>query len=138
MSVAYFSDKIEDIVGEKIMIFLMPATVLCGILTLIFSSGFVAVYIGYLLIEISFGLQGAVLNKYLQQHLETKYRSTVESLQWFYSGLYSAIILFIAGFITQASNIHYTFAFIFIISLALLISPTYFLIKDAKSSKSTP
>jgi MFS family permease len=119
--------------GKRTLIIVMPIMFATGMLLLILGHGPIPILIGLLLIELVFGVQGGVLNAYLQEHLESTQRSSVESIQSLFGGIQNFVLILLIGIITQATTLQFAFAFLLIVWAVLIIPPMRSISRQAKS-----
>lgn len=130
---SHFAFSIERKIGEKAMLLLMPALFITGSLFFIFGNTPIAIIAGLIAIEIFLGTQGAVLNTYMQRHVESAYRSTVDSLTGFYGAAYRAIMYLCMGVLADIWSIRASIVLLLAMSLFLIIPPLWLLVKANKA-----
>jgi MFS family permease len=119
----HFAHEIENIIGKKKIIWLLPIPAIVGYLIIAFFPGYL-ILIGIYLVPILRGLNMPVLLKYIHEETFSDKRATVISIQnWIFRLSYFCIAPLI-GFIGNNYNIRFAFvisAFIVLISTGFFI-----------------
>lgn len=129
--VSYNTSRIEQRIGERAVVMFLPASLILGAVFLIAGSSPLPILIGFLFMELMLGMQSVVLSAYLQRHLASMQRSTIESLSSFYRHVFQAVLFFLAGFIADIWSIDVALTFVVGVMLFLIAPPLYFLVKES-------
>ncbi|MCK5474441.1 MAG: MFS transporter [Candidatus Aenigmarchaeota archaeon] len=109
--------KIEDAIGEKASLILMPAVTVIAFLFLSFENlywGVIAVILG----QFAWGYSTPVMGEYVNRHVSSKNRATVLSVQSLAMNLAAAVTLPFVGYIVDV----YSLSQAFMLSAFLLFS----------------
>jgi predicted MFS family arabinose efflux permease len=129
---AYMGLRVENKIGEKAMLLLMPSLFAIGALLFIFGNGPLYIIAALVAVEIFLGFQGAVLNTYTQRHVDSAYRSTVESLTSVYGSAYKAIMYLCMGVLADALSIQAAMILLLIVTAFLITPPLYLMTKASQ------
>lgn len=116
------------------MLLLMPILLVTGLLFFIFSSSPWHIITGMIIIEIMLGLQGALLSGYLQRHVKSAYRSTIESLSGFYSSIYRASLFLLLGIAAELFSLQFALSILLAVMLFMIIPPLWLLVKGTRAT----
>ncbi len=117
---AYSANRIENIIGEKSSLIIIPALTIIALLLLSTGSlalGIIAIILG----QFAWGYSDPVINDYINRHIASHNRATILSVNSLAASIAAAIILPLTGYITDAYTLTHTFMLCAILLLTINI-----------------
>ncbi len=114
---AFSSHRIENIIGEKASLIMIPALTIIALILLSIGHlplGFMAIVLG----QFAWGYSDPVINDYINRHIASRNRATILSINSLSISMAGAIVLPFMGYLVDA----YTLAHAFLLSAFLLFA----------------
>jgi len=112
-----FMNPIEEFLGEKKSMLLIPISTIIGILIVFFSKSLLLSIIGISLFELNWGFLNPLISSYMNEHLPTKYRATIISFNGFIIGIGSLTFIPLMG---RLGDISLDYSFLLILLLGII------------------
>lgn len=128
------TSKIENIIGEKKSLLIVPIITIISLLFLTFGK--ISGLIGILLLEANWGFLMPLTSSYINQHIPSKYRATIISMNGFFFGLLMIIFGPVIGRVMDLYSFKITFSIMLFLAFISLIV-TFTLIKNGGDNYET-
>lgn len=123
---------IERLIGERYSLILSPFLIFCGYLLIVSFDNLIIGVIGICLIEFVFGFFIPLVSSYLNNHIPSKYRATINSFETFAYGILILIFLPIFGRLIDVYSIFLALKILLFLSLLSFIIFSIIFIKNGK------
>ncbi|PLW79733.1 hypothetical protein C0585_06220 [Candidatus Woesearchaeota archaeon] len=112
-----FMSPIEEFLGYRKSMLLIPISTIIGILIVFFSKSLLLSLIGISLFELNWGFLNPLISSYINEHLPTKYRATIISFNGFLIGIGSLIFIPLMG---RLGDISLNYSFLLILLMGII------------------
>jgi len=105
---AFSSHRIENIIGEKASLIMIPALTVIALILLSTGHlllGFIAIILG----QFAWGYSDPVINDYINRHIASRSRATILSINSLSISMAGAIVLPLAGCVTDTYSLPHAF-----------------------------
>jgi len=125
---------IEARVGERRSLLLNPVLIIIGLLILLSAlsaKSLIFALAGALMFDVAWGFINPVISAYINHHIESKHRATINSFKGFIFGICMLLFAPLLGYIKDA----YTFSHTFAVMIVLAVFSLIFTLNDDKESR---